>query len=494
MKDAGKAQGLVLVVDDDVEVCDVVGRWLEQDGYEVEGLHSGESCLRALTRTLPDAVCLDLQMPGMSGLETLERVKANHSHLPVIILTGDTSVEAVVAAMKGGAYDYLTKPLDYTKLLTTVRNAVDRYRMTVRLTQLEREVEGKGFPGMIGSSGAMKRVFRDMDRVAASEITVLIWGESGTGKEVVARAIHRTSRRKNGPFMALNCAAIPETLQESELFGHEKGAFTGATARLPGRFEMARGGTLFLDEVADLSLAVQAKLLRVLQDQSFYRVGGTSEIQSDFRLIAATNRILGDEVKAGRFRDDLYFRIAVFEIEIPPLRNRQGDVLLLAEEFLCQYAAQHDKSDLRLSPEACEVLMSYSWPGNVRELQNVMQRSVVVSSGDVILPEDLSTRLGGDNLDRGAYMPEGDGGAQVGTSNDVAAVTAKARAAEPHPGVDTAGGGPDGPVPSLNLETIERRAIKEALKRTKGNIPEIVRLLGISRTTLYRKLKKYKLR
>ena len=476
------------MVDDERDVCNIVRRWLRKAGYEVEVFHDGQACLAGLSRTRPDAIYLDLDMPGLSGLEVLERIKSNNRLLPVIILTGDTKVETVVSAMQLGAYDYLVKPMEGSKILITTKNAVERYQMSVRLAELERKVEGRGYPEITGSSPPMKELFRKMDQVAASDITVLLHGESGTGKELVAQAIHAHSGRKNGPFVALNCAAIPETLQESELFGHEKGAFTGATDRRPGRFEQAHRGTLLLDEVAELSPTLQAKLLRAVQGQCFQRVGGSAEIHSNFRLIAATHRNLTDKVKAGAFREDLFFRIAVFELDLPPLRARKEDIPLLAQKFLREFSQKKAGRKVTLSPEAVELLMSYSWPGNVRELQNVIQRALVISGADVILPHDLPSRLrthvkacyasGVDEID-----------------NNTVALTETSSATEPSSlSIDRARTTQDNGFPTLNLEEIERRVIEQALKDSGGNRSKVVRVLGIGRTTLYRKLKRYKLR
>ena len=283
---------LVVLVDDDRNLCDLVERFLEKAGHRVVVFHDGESFLAALGAMMPDAICLDLSMPGIGGFETLELIKERQSQLPVIILTADHAVDSVVGAMQRGAYDYIVKPIDRTKLITTVGNAVEHYRMSMRLRQLEREVEGEGYQNIVGDSPQMKELYRQMDRVAASDITILIHGESGSGKELVAQAIYESSGRSSGPFVALNCAAIPETLQESEIFGHEKGAFTGAVSRHIGKFEQSDGGCLFMDEVAELSLTLQAKLLRAIQEKRFHRVGGSTQVRSDFRLIAATHRDL----------------------------------------------------------------------------------------------------------------------------------------------------------------------------------------------------------
>jgi DNA-binding NtrC family response regulator len=479
----------VVVVDDDPSLCDLAQRFLEKAGYRVKVFNSGESCLAALTNMMPHAVCLDLTMPGMDGLETLGKLKDRHRLLPVIILTADSTISSAVQAMKLGAYDYLVKPIDRTKLTTTVKNAIERYHLSMRLTHLEREAEGQGYDGILGQSDSMKTLFRDMDRVAASDITVLIHGESGTGKELVARAIHRSSGRNTGTFVALNCAAIAETLQESEMFGHEKGAFTGADRQQIGKFELADRGVLFLDEIAELSASLQAKLLRALQERRFHRIGGTREVSSDFRLIAATNRDLLGEVQKGNFREDLYFRIAVFELEIPTLRERGQDIALLANAFLLQFGDRSAglRSRLRFSSEALQLMQSYAWPGNVRELENVVQRSVLVCNGDLIVPEDLPSRLRTRSSD-GDPAPQPPGASEedsAGTSSESSESLGDAERSKRGISVEDA---------PLNLKALELWAIEKALKRAEGNLSEVVRMLGIGRATLYRKLKEHNLK
>ncbi len=469
--------GLVLVVDDDPQLRRLVARSLERSGYQVESYPTGEDCLAALSHVLPDAVCLDLDMPGLGGLETLKRIRARHRLLPVIILTGDSAVDSVVAAMLEGAYDYVVKPIDFTALTTRIRNAVDRGRMSVRLLELEREAKDRGYPGIVARSEGMRKIFGRMDRVAASDATVLIQGESGTGKELVARAIHLESGRANGPFVALNCAAIAETLQESELFGHEKGAFTGATEQRKGRFEQADQGTLFLDEIGELSLTLQAKLLRVIQERSFHRIGGMDEVASDFRLVAATHRGLRGLVEAGTFRDDLYFRVAVLELEVPPLRDRDGDIPLLCEYFLAQLN-ERSGTELSFTPEALEALGSFAWPGNVRELANVIEQAGVFCDHEVItlddLPEEITTHNSRVALRRRESSP-----ASIRRGN---------------PAGSGSGSGVNGHIDDFKLENIEKAVIIQAIEAAKGNVPSASRLLGISRPTLYRKLKKYGIR
>jgi len=460
----------VFLVDDDPLLCELQRRWLDGAGFAVRVFNDGLACLRGLTEAHPDTIVLDLQMPGLDGLETLARIKARHPRLPVVIVTAYGSADMAVAAMKAGAYDYLVKPIEQAKLVAEIRNAVERTQLAFRVAHLEREAGGTGFPGIPGAAPSMRALFQRLDRLATSDITVLIQGESGVGKELIARAIHAQSTRGGGPFVPLNCAAIPESLQESELFGHEKGAFTGATARHPGAFERADGGTLFLDEISELSASLQAKLLRALQERAFYRVGGCVEIQSDFRVIAATNRDLDARVRDGRFREDLYYRIAVMEIEVPPLRERRGDVALLAGHFLAEEAGRAQRPAPALSAEAQATLLGHEWPGNVRELKSAMARAFVECDGGTVLPEHLPPRVR-----RGERGPGAD---------------PALRATEPSGGhgVPARAGG------AMTLEALERAAIAAALARNDGNLTSVVTELGIGRTTLYRKLKKYGLR
>ncbi len=481
-RDGKGKENAVLVVDDERTQRILLQRWLEDAGYTVNALEDGEMCLDALNRTLPDAICLDLSMPGLSGLEVLARIKATHRFLPVIILTADEAVDTVVAAMQAGAYDYLVKPVDRTKLLTTLQNSIERHQMSMRMTELERESGHWGYAGMVGQSAPMKELFRQMDRVSSSDIPLLIHGESGTGKELVARGTHERSGRSGGPFVAVSCAAIPETLLESELFGHEKGAFTGAIRERRGRLEQANHGTLFLDEVGELGLPLQAKLLRALEERSFRRVGGSSEIGSDFRLIAATHRNLAEDVKKGRFREDLYYRIVVFELEVPALRERGDDILLLADKFLADFEQDTDDNRMELSPEAADLLRSYHWPGNVRELQNAIQRAIVESNGAVVRADDMPPRIREAVAGGGPREPA----IQIAPQNSERLPEREALSGE---GIVSAGD-----VPELTLAELERTAIEAALRRYKGNLSEVVRRLGIARTTLYRKLDRYGLR
>jgi len=449
----------VLIVDDDASHRRLMQHWLARSGYHPDPYSSGEACLEALQTTLPDAILLDLHMDGMDGIETLRRVREIHPQLPVIMLTGDLGVDSVVKAMQAGALNYLSKPVDRNRLLDELEKAVGHYRSALHRKQKIRESkQSRGYGSLLGTSSQMNKLFLNLDRVAPSNITVLIVGESGTGKELVARAIHDNSRRRKGPFIPLNCAAVPETLQESELFGHEKGAFTGAEIRRVGRFEQAHGGTLFLDEVGELSPGLQAKLLRVIQERRFYRLGGSQEIQVDVRLLAATHRDLINSVKAGTFREDLYYRLAVFEVEVPALRERVPDIQLLAEHFVERYCQEYQRAALEISESALQRLTAYRWPGNVRELQNAIERAVVVSEGAEVLAANLPRRVA-----------LGTGAGKDSKSVDTHSAT-------------------------KTIKEVERETILAALDRFNGNVSCVIRELGIPRTTLYRKLKKYGIR
>ncbi len=450
-------QPLVFVVDDDPMVRTLLDRWLDIGGFEISSLSSGDSCMQALTEELPSVILLDVNMPGTDGMEILRQIREHNPLIPVVMLTANDGVETVVRAMKLGAYDYLTKPLDRTKLLTTVKNAAEHGRLSFRVAQLEREVEGRGYAGIVGNSPEMQRIFRQLDRLSKSDVSVLIHGESGTGKELVARALHMSGGRSRGPFVAVNSAAIPESLLESELFGHEKGAFTGAVARRAGRFEEANKGTIFLDEIGELSPAVQAKLLRVLQERKFQRLGGQATITSDFRLITATHRNLAEDVDTGRFRQDLYFRLAVFDLEIPPLRQRLEDIPALAQAFIQQFGRESGATADVLSPEALQVLLAYKWPGNVRELQNVIQRALVVAEGSEIRVADLPARLRG--------------------TSEIASPTPQNAVVD------------DG----ATLLDVSRKLVHTTLIKHAGNASAVMRELGIGRTRFYRMLKSFDL-
>ncbi len=481
----------VLAVDDDSTVRLMLKTLLEREGHHVTVFESGEALLDDLHNQLPDILVLDIQLPGMDGLDLLEETSRRLPSVPALMLTADTGVDSVVEAMRRGAYDYLSKPIEPTELATSIRNATERLEMAARLARLEREVDGRGFPGIIGRSRPMYSIFDQIDRVAPSDVSVLVRGESGTGKELVAQAIHDRGARSNAPFVAVNCAAIPEQLQESELFGHERGAFTGATNRRIGRFEEADGGTLFLDEIGDLSLEAQAKVLRAIQERRFRRVGGTSEIRSDFRLASATHRDLDTMIPEGLFREDLFFRLAVYEMQMPPLRRRREDIPLLAQHFIEQFA---EGTPPGIATPAMAALLGYPWPGNVRELQNAIQRALVTSDSEIRL-SDLPARVRrgeGDPYTAQTRDRSAPGGR---TPDSVAAREPSDRHSERDPeGSSDRWQSESSPYEIVELTELERRAIVRALEITRGNITEAAQRLGIGRTTLYRKMEKYGLR
>jgi two-component system response regulator HydG len=447
----------VLVVDDDTAhrtmLRTLVGDW----GYAIVEADDGEAAVSAV-RTRPiDLVLMDIRMVRVSGIEALEQIKAINPAIPIVLMTAFASVEMAVDALKKGAYDYLIKPLDFDKLRLTLERALEHIRLTAENRQLKRQLEA-GFqsPDIIGSSPAMARLMETVAQVAVSEATVMVTGESGTGKELVAAAIHHNSPRKAGPFVKVNCAAITETLLESELFGHEKGAFTGADRRKEGRFVQADGGSLFLDEVGEMPVSMQVKLLRVIQERELTRVGGEQTIPVDVRLIVATNRDLAQMVSAGTFREDLYYRLNVVELKTPPLRERREDIPLLAAYFLTRFAEKNRRSVDRFSPRAMDLLIRHSWPGNVRELMNTIERAVVLARSTCLIESDF------------------------------AALAAQLNEA------DSAPSGSAFPA-DIPLARIEREAIVNTLASAEGNKSEAARRLGITRKTLREKLKKYDL-
>jgi len=449
-------QLLVWIVDDDPAIRELLSFMVAEDGYRVEGFGSGAEVL-ATSDPAPAAVLLDLMMPEVDGVEVLKELGRRHPSLPVIILTAVNDVARAVEVTKLGAYDYLTKPVDKDRLLTTLRRAVSHHSLEVEVDRLKGELgERYHLRRIIGSSEAMRRVYDQIEKVLESDITVFVSGESGTGKELVAKAIHYGSLRSDGPFVDVNCAAIPEGLQESELFGHEKGAFTGALATHPGKFEQAAGGTILLDEVGEMSPSAQARLLRVLQERFLQRVGGTKTIALDVRVVSASNRDLAQLVSDGGFRQDLYYRLVVFPIDLPPLRQRREDIPALVEHFLTKYAADAGKKINRVEPAVLDELTSFDWPGNVRELENVIHRSLLVASGPELKMADLPSDLRG-AVDEGAAVVPPIGGLR-------------------------------------SLDELEKEAIRQALEHFAGNLSDAARQLGIGRSTLYRKLEQYGLR
>jgi two-component system response regulator HydG len=392
MSRAKKEKAYVLLVDDDVTAREALAKFLEQNGYVVDQADDGVAALERLVERPADVVVTDLMMPRMDGMALLTSIREQYPHLPVVMATSSEELGTAITAMRAGAEDYLTKPVDLDALEVAVERALERREVRVEAENLRRQIrerDSEGLRGLIGTSPAMQKVYRVARQVAPSRATVLITGESGTGKGELARAIHALSPRAEKPFVALHCAALAESLLESELFGHEKGAFTGAERRRAGRFEQANGGTLFLDEIGEISLQTQVKLLRVLQERTFERVGGNEQVTVDVRLVAATNRDLTAAVRDGKFREDLFYRLNVVHVEMPPLRLRGGDVLVLADHFLRKYALENHRRIDGLSEGAREKLLQSRWPGNVRALENAIERAVVLAAGPIIEADDL---------------------------------------------------------------------------------------------------------
>lgn len=450
------AKNNVLVVDDDQAHRTMLHTLLTGWGYEVSEAGDGADAVQMVRERPFDLILMDIRMISVSGLEALNEIKAYNPAIPVIMMTAYSSVETAVEALKNGAYDYLTKPLDFDELRLTMGRAMDHSQLKEEM-RLLRETLGNHFDrqNIIGRSNPMVRLLETVGQVAPSEATVLITGESGTGKDLIAGAIHFNSARKDSPFVKMNCAAVTETLLESELFGHEKGAFTGAHRRKEGKFRQADGGTLFLDEVSEMSLSMQAKLLRVLQDREITRVGGEQVLKVDVRLIAATNKDLISAMEAGRFREDLYYRLNVVTLHVPPLRERREDVPLLAQHFLKLFAEKNRKPVKGFTPQGMDRLIKYSWPGNVRELMNAVERGVV--------------------LCRSEYLNEGD----LPMVIDAEASTGNAVPSDKFLPED------------VPLDEVEKSTILRTLESSGGNKSEAARRLGITRRTLHKKLKKY---
>jgi len=439
---------------------------LERQGHSVLEARDQPDAVRLLQQSQPALVLSDLRLPEGDGFGVLRASKEIDTDVPVIVMTAYGSIEDAVAAMKEGALDFLAKPVDPDHLLLLVTRALEQRRIVTENLLLKEELAvRRGAPQLVGEDPALRKVFAGLQRAAATDTTVLLEGESGTGKELFARSLHALSPRAEQPFVAINCAAIPETLLETELFGHEKGAFTGAVARKPGKFEMAHRGTLFLDEIGDLPLTLQAKILRALEEKRFERVGGTASVQVDVRLVAATNKALRAAVAARRFREDLFFRLSVFPITVPPLRERTGDIPVLARFFVERFCRDLKKKPLSMSPEALEQLQAYRWPGNVRELQNCIERAVILAEGDTILPRHLNLSF----VDSTPADAPPSPWAQIdlsGTLNDVIRrVTAE----------------------------VERLKIEQTLRECDNNKGRAAELLGVSYKTLLAKLKEYRI-
>jgi DNA-binding NtrC family response regulator len=451
----------VLVVDDDPHLPKLLVRVLAHAGYAAEVASSGEQALEVFSRLPADVALLDVKLPGMSGLETFGKLREQAPGVIGIFMTAFGSIRSAVDAMRAGGFDYLTKPFDNDQLVLTLDRALELRRLGKEVRELREELGSRvAFPGIVGRGPRMLEILRLLPRIATSDATTLILGESGTGKELVARSLHRASPRGSGPFVAVNCSAIPVGLFETEFFGHERGAFTDAHARRIGRLEHAQGGTLFLDEIADLPVESQAKLLRVLEDGQVVPLGGQQAVDVDLRLIAATNKDLAAEVAAGRFRQDLYWRINVVTVALPPLRERREDLPLLIRHFIDRLNLEVGRDVRGLTPEATERLMTYDWPGNIRELENTLRRAFVMAEGDVITCDELT-------------MPSGGG---------------PASAEEPPAELSL----PD--VVARSAARIERDLIDSTLARYRGNRAATAQALGINRKTLFRKIRQYELR
>jgi DNA-binding NtrC family response regulator len=447
------------VVDDDPAIRRIIRSRAEREGLVVEEFERGADIVRVGAEAF-DAVCLDVGLgPGdMSGMEVLPHLRASSPEVPVIMVTAQSDLESVVEAMRKGAYDFVSKPIDGERLKLALGRALERRQMSKRIAELLRQLDARSRPLIVGASAPVRQMLETVGRVVDSDVAVCILGESGTGKELVARTIHEGGRRKKGPFVAINCASIPEHLQESELFGHEKGAFTGAANTHRGRFEQAEGGTLFLDELGDMSLATQVKLLRAIQEKSIRRVGGTADIPTNVRLVAATHRDLEVLVRKGAFREDLYFRLMVYPIEVPPLRDRLDDIPLLVAHFLQTFREDVGRPITRISKEALDALAAHRWSGNIRELQNVVHRAMLTSVGEEIELKDLPPAL------------------QKPVLPPIPAEEATAPSLRPRT------------LPTLVLKELENMAIQAALASTNGHIASASKLLGIGRATLYRRV------
>lgn len=441
----------ILVIDDDINTVDAILEGLTADGHSVSSAKNGKEALEKISGKEPDLVLTDLMMPGMNGLKFLKMIKKLYPDVTIVIITGFGSVETAVEAMREGAYDYLAKPLRMQEIRRVVSKALEQHNLIIENKSLKAELLGKSISKqVIGSSRVFKEILKVVYQIAPTRGTVLITGESGTGKEIIAEIIHYNSQRKDKPLVKINCSALPETLIESELFGHEKGAFTGAIKEKPGRFELADNGTMFLDEVGDISPHLQVKLLRVLQDGVFERVGGTEALKVDVRLIAATNHSLLDAVEQKKFREDLYYRLNVINVHLPPLREREEDIPLLANYFLEKYSKENNKDIKLMDDKVMQVFRSYTWPGNVRELENTIEHAVIMCKSNVITTDCLPQSVQNGKKQSNMTFPVGS-----------------------------------------RLEHIEKNVILRTVDFTAGNREEAANILGIGVATLYRKLQEY---
>ena len=455
--------GRIYIVDDEPTIAKLLELWVGQRwGYDVEIFHNGKTFLDGITLEPPDLVLLDLMLPDISGIDILKEIKQRNSELPVIILSAQESIEVALKTLKLGAADYFSKPINFPKLEFAILNSLKLAALSREVKNLHATAETRlHFDNIISQSGEMQDVFKLVDKVTHIDIPVLILGESGYGKELIARAIHFNSNRSSGPFVVVNCASIPHDLLESELFGHERGAFTGAIQRRIGKFEQATGGTIFLDEIGELDHSLQAKILRVIQEKQFDRVGGSETLSTDARLIFATHRDLWEEVKQKVFREDLYYRISAFPIMLPSLRQRKSDILLLADHFLKKFGNEMGRPEVQFSRKALDLLYNYPWPGNVRELENVIQRGLVLADGQIFSEKELPLFIQ-------SYGP-----AETDVNQDSLFQ--------------------DGMNSIIPFEKIKENAVRHALNHTNGNIAEAAQKLKIGRATLYRLIEKYKI-
>ena len=467
--------GHILIVDDEPQIRQSFEKILTAEGHTVKTASSGEAAIALVQAAVPDLVIMDVSLPGMSGLEAFRAIHEIEPKLPVIVMTGKGTTETAIEATKLGAFEYVLKPLEFPDSLTLIDQALEAGRFMRSRVELDVAPDTAAADAIIGRSKPMQEVYKAIGRVAPTDATVLIRGESGTGKELVARAIYQHSLRSAKPFLIINCVAIPETLLESELFGYEKGAFTGAVNRRVGKFEQAHGGTVFLDEIGDMPFSIQAKILRLLQERSIERLGGREPIPVDVRIIAATNRDLEAALAQGRFREDLYYRLKVVTLWLPPLKERAQDITLLAEYFLARFAKEMGMGNPGTTAEAKMLLQNYPWPGNVRELANAMQKALIFSRGYPIHPEDVSRAIGGESLAKEAEEQQTDEIIRQWVRQTLAA-----------------GEGKD--VFEVCMDHFASLIISEALELTGGNRSRAAKLLGISRPTLLSKIDKYRLR
>jgi two-component system response regulator AtoC len=488
----------VLIADDEINIRRVLEAILRRDGYDVVTAANGEEALAGMSRGI-NTVITDLKMPGLDGMGLLKRLSVEYPDVPVVMITAHGSVENAVGAVKLGAFDYLEKPFDQEQIRQIVAKALRTHMLSRRDARPE-DTSTRGRFRLVGESAAIRQVYQVVEKVADTPSTVLITGESGTGKELVARALHDNSSRSGGPFIKINCAAIPKTLMESELFGYEKGAFTGAVGSKPGRFELAHNGSLFLDEIGEIPVEMQVKLLRVLQESEFERVGGIKTIKVDVRLITATNRDLAAEIISGGFRDDLFYRLNVVPIHLPPLRERREDIPMLVDHFIARFNERLKKQVTAVEPGAIERLVSHHWPGNIRELENVIERTVLFCEGPLIRLADLPGELGGTPnqalSSSAAASVEERGPAASASSGSLPAQSSSAAISQASTSVPPVGEEVGSLKEAVRAETerVERELIQRALDETGGNVTQAARKLKISRKSLQTKMKELGLR